>query len=182
VDLIVIPCMCLAILLGTRTGLALIGPFEVDYSMLRKLKLPYPIPAEPEVMAIDVSRQWLALVNLAALMFALSGLTMAISAAGRSRWKAVGIAALLVVAMFVANVVGQLWDDAAWVRPATVFYYYQPQRVWLKENWTVDLGDAWAAGKPLVEVPVLLVLGGLGAGGYLLALRVFTRRDLPAPL
>jgi ABC-2 type transport system permease protein len=182
VDLIVIPCMCLAILLGTRAGLALIGPFEVDYSMLRKLKLPYPIPAEPEVMAVDVSRQWLALVNLAALMFALSGLTMAISAAGRSRWRAVGFAALIVVAMFVANVVGQLWDDAAWVRPATVFYYYQPQKVWLKESWVVDLGDAWAAGKPLVQVPVLLVLGGLGAGGYLVALRVFTRRDLPAPL
>ena len=58
----------------------------------------------------------------------------------------------------------------------------QPQKVWLKESWVVDLGDAWAKGKPLVQVPVLLVLGGLGAGGYLTALRVFTRRDLPAPL
>jgi ABC-2 type transport system permease protein len=92
------------------------------------------------------------------------------------------VAALVVVLMFVANVIGQLWDEAAFVRPATVFFYYQPQRIWLDGSWTTELGHAWADGKPLVRVNVLAVLIGVGAAGYLVAWRVFTRRDLPAPL
>ena len=41
------------------------------------------IPAEPEYLTIDPSGVAPALVNLGCLMFALSGLTLAISAAGR---------------------------------------------------------------------------------------------------
>jgi ABC-2 type transport system permease protein len=114
-------------------------------------------------------------VNLAALMFALSGLTMALSAAGRSRWKVVGFGVLMGVLMFAGNVLGQLWDGAAWVRPFTAFYYYQPQKIMLHGQWTAEpFGGA--------AVPVVPVLLATGAAGYLLALRVFTRRDLPAPL
>ena len=80
----------------------------------------------------------LEVVNLAALMFALSGLTMLVSAVGRNRWRALGVAALIAVGMFVANVVGQLWDGAAWVRPWTLFFYYQPQRVWLRGDWLAE--------------------------------------------
>jgi ABC-2 type transport system permease protein len=45
-----------------------------------------------------------------------------------------------------------------------------------------DLGEAWNGGQPLLKIPVLVVLYGVGAVGYLTALRTFTRRDLPAPL
>jgi ABC-2 type transport system permease protein len=182
VDLMVIPLICLAIPLGTQTGLALVGPFEVDYTSLRKLNLPIPLPTQPEYLSVDTSGQPAALLNLAALMFALSGLTMAISAAGRSRWRTIGFAALAVVAMFVANVIGQLWEEAAFVRPATVFFYYQPQLIWLKGTWGVELGDAWSAGRPLAAVPGVVVLFTVGMIGYLTALRIFTHRDLPAPL
>jgi len=82
--------------------------------------------------------------------------------------------------MFVANVLGQLWDSAGFVRPFTVFYYYQPQRIMLRGEWLTDLGAVWGGGR--LAVPVVGVLLTTGAVGYLLALRIFTRRDLPAPL
>jgi ABC-2 type transport system permease protein len=184
VDALVIPALCLSIVAGTQLGLWLVGPFEVDYSVLNKLPPIARMRVEPgpPVLEVSAARQGWAVLNLAALTFALSGLGMAISSVGRSRWRTVGVAALVVVLMFVANVVGQLWDDAAFVRPATVFFYYQPQKVWLHADWLVDLGDAWAGGGPLVRVNVLAVLFGVGAAGYLAAWRVFTRRDIPAPL
>jgi ABC-2 type transport system permease protein len=68
------------------------------------------------------------------------------------------------------------------VRPFTLFFYYQPQEAWLNGRWTIELGEAWASGRPLVRLPAVGVLFGVGAAAYAVALRVFTRRDLPAPL
>ena len=87
----------------------------------------------------------------------------------------VGYGVLTSVLMFAGNVLGQLWDEAGWVRPFTAFYYYQPQKIMLKADWTTD--PFGVAGVPVV--PVLVAVGALG---YLAALWLFTRRDLPAPL
>ena len=175
VDCLVIPALCLSFFAGTQFGLWTVGPFTVDYSAVRKLNesipFPIPIPTEPEVMPVSGAAQFPALANLAALIFALSGLTMALSAFGRSRWKVTGYAVLAVVVMFAANVLGQLWDAAEFVRPFTVFYYYQPQKVMLRGEWLTPGG-----------LPAVGVLLTVGAAGYLVALRLFTRRDLPAPL
>ncbi|HEY2787621.1 MAG TPA: ABC transporter permease subunit [Fimbriiglobus sp.] len=186
VDLTVIPAICGSVVLGTQLGLAAVGPFVVDYSSLDKLMEKAPIkvrnPDRPTELEVDATAQWKGAMNLAGFAFAVSGFTLAISAAGRSRGKVTGLAVLVVVLMFVANVLGQLWSAAAFLRPASVFFYYQPQKLWLHGDGFVDLGDAWNAGQPLLRLPVLAVLFGAGAAGYLLALLSFTRRDLPAPL
>ncbi|QEL15417.1 ABC transporter permease subunit [Limnoglobus roseus] len=181
-DAIVIPILCVSVLGGTRAGLEVMGPFTVDYSVLDKMpKLPggRPLPKGPAELPVDVSRQPRAIVNLAALMFAISGVTLAISSLNRSRWRAIGFAVVVVMAMFIVNVLGQLWEAAAPLRPLSVYYYYQPQRIWLKEDWIVNLSDVWP-GSP--GVPLVGVLAAVGAVGYASALLVFTRRDLPAPL
>ncbi|QDU18216.1 ABC transporter permease subunit [Urbifossiella limnaea] len=183
VDAVAIPLLCLSLHAGTRAGLWLVGDFKPDYTAVREFleKNGSPgmvalIPTDDRTITPDVSRQPLALVNTAALMFALSGLTMALSAAGRSRWKVVGYGVLAGVLMFAANVLGQLWDAAGWVRPFSAYFYYQPQKIMLRGgDWTAD--PFGVAGVPVV--PVLLAAGALG---YALALWVFTRRDLPAPL
>ena len=174
VDCLVIPVLCASFYAGTQFGLWAVGPFTVDYSAVEKLGLPVPEDA-PAEMPVSATAEPRALTNLAALLFALSGMTMAFSAAGRSRWKVVGVGVLVAVLMFIANVLGQLWDDAAFLRPFSLFYYYQPQKIMLRGEWGAELG-------PLGPVPAVGLLLAVGAAGYAIALWVFTRRDLPAPL
>ncbi len=188
VDCVVVPIICLSFFAGTQFGLAVVGDFVPDYTMLDEATKSSPlkglgtrIPRDTTPLEVSGMGQLPALTNTFALIFALSGMTLALSAAGRSRWRVIGYAVLIVVAMFVANTVGQLWEPASFVRPLTVFFYYQPQRVMIDGQWMVDLNTAWNFGRP-VMVPAIGVLLAVGAAGYLLALRIFTRRDLPAPL
>lgn len=184
VDCLVIPALCLTILAGTQLGLYLVGDFTVDYTSLSKLPPVFQsfVKAGPPTLEVSAERQGLAILNLAALLFATSGLAIAVSAVGRNRWRSLGVATLVGVGMFTVNVIGQLWESVAFARPFTVFFYYQPQKIWLKNDWVVDFGEAFTPGQSLLAVPVLAVLFGAGLAGYALALVVFTRRDLPAPL
>jgi ABC-2 type transport system permease protein len=185
VDLMVLPVICLSFFLGTQFGLAVVGDFVPDYTALKNLKtpdgrpIPFPIPEDPQPLQVSGMGELPGLSNTCALMFAVSGLTLALSAFGRSRWKVTGYAVLVLVVMFVANTIGQLWEPAGWVRPLTLFFYYQPQKVMLEGNWLVDVGNAWPGAGLVPGIGVLLAVG---TAGYLVALRVFTRRDLPAPL
>ncbi len=170
VDLCVIPILCLSLWAGNWLGVGLFGHIDPNApSTSRELR------ADPTVLAPGL---W----NTAALLFAVSGYTMWISATGRFRGRTLGVAVLVTLVQFLVNVVGEMWDDAAFLRPFTVFYYYQPQQIILKHRWTVELGDVWSSGKPLVALNVLVVLVAVGAIGYGLAVWRFCRRDLPAPL
>lgn len=191
VDCTVIPVLCLSFYAGTQFGLWAVGPFVVDYSAVRQIiaqevpaaaLLQLNVPTEPEELAITGRPELPALSNLAALLFALSGITLALSASGRSRWKVIGVAALVAMLMFIANVLGQLWDDAAFLRPFSVFYYYQPQKIMLRGEWSVSPGAVWNGHSPVESVPAVGALLAVGAAGYGIAVWVFTRRDLPAPL
>jgi len=182
VDAIVIPAIVVSIAVGTQVGLAAVGPFKVDYTVLESLKTPFPIPTGPDVLPVETGGQWGALVNLAALMFAVSGLTVAISSMNRSRWKATGIATGIVLAMFIVNVIGQLWDTLALLRPLSLFFYYQPQKIWLKNQWLTDWSGAGASASLVLPLPVLVLLSAVGILGYCWGLRTLIRRDLPSPL
>lgn len=180
VDCVAIPTLCLSFYCGTQFGLLAAGPFTVDYTAAKEIGLPIVIPDEPEVLPVSGKAQLPALVNQAALIFALSGITMAISAAGRSRMKVMGFALLIAVVMFIINVLGQLWDTVGFLRPVSVFYYYQPQKIMIRDEWSTNLGDVWSGAN--ARVPIVGVLFLVGAVGYGIALRVIERRDLPAPL
>ncbi len=182
VDCVVIPTVCLSIFAGTQFGLWAVGPFTVDYSSVQKLLPMLELPEKPEILEVSGKPQLPALANLAALLFSLSGITLALSAAGRSRWKVLGYGVLVAMLMFIANVLGQLWDEVEFVRPFSVFYYYQPQKIMLHSEWTVDPAVVWGSRWTLGAVPVVGALLAVGMAGYLAALRIFTRRDLPAPL
>jgi len=209
VDLLTIPILCLSLWAGNCLGYALVGPVQVRPPKLPvevqqstqvvkfwdfQLSVPSPIdlsklarsdPASEErarqrleVRLLDFGR---ALPVVGGLIFAVSGYTMWLSAAGRFRWRVLGIAVLITLLQFLVNVIGQMWDVAAPLRPLTIFYYYQPQKVILGQGWCVDFA-VWNDGQPLVDVPMLLVLYSVGLVGYAMALRTFTRRDIPAPL
>jgi ABC-2 type transport system permease protein len=178
VDVLTIPILCLCLWAGSFLGTWLVGPIHMDESGLKKI--PFKVEVDESKLALHPAAFGPALVNTAALVFAVSGYTMWLSARGRFRNRVLGIAIVATLLQFLVNVVGQLWDAVEWLRQFTVFYYYQPQQIALNGRWTVDLGgsgeEVW------VRVNVLVVLFLVGIVGYALALRTFTRRDLPAPL
>src|SRR5262249_16417920 len=89
------------------------------------------------------------LANVAAMLFAISGYTMWLSASARFRWRVMGLAVLVTLIQFLVNLLGQLWETMEWLRPCTVFYYYQPQEIILHNNWMINLGQVWNGGRPL---------------------------------
>jgi ABC-2 type transport system permease protein len=178
VDAMVIPLLCLSLWAGTIIGVRLVGPFTADTKALNAF--PFPVKVDERLLQVDPWAFGPSLWNVGALVFAVSGVTMALSAAGRYRNRVIGIAALAFVLLFIANVVGQMLESAAWLRPLTVFFYYQPQQIALAQVWTVSPWAVWGWGPAAVNV--LAVLFGVGGCGYAAALAIFTRRDLPAPL
>ncbi len=184
-DFVVIPVLSLSLLAGTQFGLWLVGPFEVDYSVLKKLPA-LPPGVDPnqtgEVLPVSALGQWGACLNLMGLLFAISGITLAFSCYGRSRWRTISYAALVVLLMYIVNVVGQLWDSIAFLRPLTLFFYYNPQNIWLKGQWLCDVGTSWGMAEGFFMLPGVFLLFFVGGLGYFVGLRHFLRRDLPAPL
>lgn len=188
VDLLLIPLLCSSIMLGTHFGLASTGPFIESAEIIAKVREKAPplarpfIKSEPSELPVTTQSQWKGALNLGALMFAMSGVAIWISSAGRNRWRASGLAALLVMTMFVVNVIAQLYEPLNWIRPFTLFFYYTPQLHWLNDDWMADVGVAWGLGPKIVVIPSVVFLFAIGTAGYFAALRIFTRRDLPAPL
>ena len=156
VDCLTIPILCACLWAGTALGAIVFD--LVDMTRLDEKR-------------VDL---WLfgpALLNVGVLLFAISGYTMAISSAGRFRTRVLGIAVVLTLLQFLINLLGQTWQDIEFLRPLTVFYYYQPQGL--------ILGLDGAAAEARRNMLTLLAVG---TAGYAAALAIFCRRDLPAPL
>lgn len=157
VDCVVFPTLCAAMWSGTYCGTWWMG--------LQTARNP--------MQQVDPFRFLPALLAVFGLLFATSGVTMAISAMGRSRARVWGWGITVNLTMFLINVFGQIWPDVlGLLRPYTIHYYYQPQGMILTDEWYAN-AEMWMR---------LGILGAFGLGGYLIALFVFSRRDLPAPL
>jgi ABC-2 type transport system permease protein len=158
VDLVTIPLLCLSVWAGNWLGAWLVGILD------------FGAPRASSRLAVDPLIYAPGLAYVAALLFAVSGYTMWLSARGRFRSRVLGVAVLVTLIQFLINAVGQLWDKIASWRPYTVFFYYQPQPAILgRGSWEQELTQ-------------LGVLVAVGAVGYGLALWTFCRRDLPSPL
>jgi ABC-2 type transport system permease protein len=204
VDLLTIPVLCLSLWGGTWLGYWLVAPIEpvtlpelprkpaylVELGPF-KVRLEDPvIPSAPPVAGRAEQENRLelrpgdfgpALWVVGGLMFAVSGATMWLSAAGRFRWRVLGVGVLIILLQFLINLVGQMWDVLGPLRPFTIFYYYQPQQIILNHSWNVGLSE-WNGGQSLFAVPMPVVLYGVGLIGYGMAFWTFSRRDLPGPL
>jgi ABC-2 type transport system permease protein len=176
-DVLLIPILCLSLWGGLWFGITLVGELHPDPEAFKALPMP-PKEVDPEILKMDVSAFGAPLLNVAAFLFAVGGLTMWLSAAGRSRWRVIGFAALIMVIQFIMNIIGQIWDTVSFLRPLSLFYYYQPQQIALRGSWSVPLDPIGRH----IHISMVFVLLAVGAAGYGLALRTFVRRDLPAPL
>lgn len=185
VDWLTIPVLCLSMWAGNWLGQWLVGPIVVKVPdnprWPQGLRQLLQQPVDPEKLRVDPAAFGPALFLVAALVFAVGGYTMWLSACGRFRWRVLGVAVFVTLLQFLINLIAQMWEEVlGWMRPFTVFFYYQPQQVILKHDWTVDPAMAWGgSGWPVNGLVVLLLVGIVG---YALALWTFCRRDLPAPL
>jgi ABC-2 type transport system permease protein len=185
VDLLTIPVLCLSMWAGNWLGPWLVGPIQVKVpdspTIPPLLKQLLSQPVDPARLSIDSAAFGPALLMVGGLVFAVSGYTMWLSARGRFRWRVLGVAVFVTLVQFLVNLIAQMWEEVlGWMRPFTVFYYYQPQQVILKRHWTIDPGTLLGVGElPVNGLAVLVVVGLIG---YALALTTFCRRDLPAPL
>jgi ABC-2 type transport system permease protein len=194
VDVITIPLLCVALWGGNWLGAWAVGEIKPKPPTFKSDKPANPLielakmsvrkPTEEETrkrLEIRPLEFGKALWLVGGLIFAVLGVTMWLSSAGRYRLRVLGIAVLIVLIQFLINLLGQMWDTAEWLRPFTIFYYYQPQQLILSGDWCVHFAE-WNGGKPLFALPMPLVLYGVGAVGYLMAWRTLVKRDLPAPL
>jgi ABC-2 type transport system permease protein len=207
-DVITIPLLCLSLWAGNFIGAWAVTPIKLEEPSIKlpppsrnfvvefgpfKFRMEDPLskqarnPGKPDPervrkrLAIEPVRFGPALWLVGGLIFAVCGYTMWLSSAGRFRWRVLGVAVFVTLVQFLVNVLAQMSDQAAWLRPLTIFYYYQPQQVILSGDWCVTFSE-WNGGSPLVHLPMPVVLYGVGLIGYAMALRTLVRRDLPAPL
>src|SRR5262249_34308619 len=91
VDALLIPILCLAMWGGLWAGTTMIGDLKPDMEALKDFPLEN-IYVGPALLKIQVDQFGPPLLNVAALLFAVSGVTMWLSARGRYRWRVIGIA------------------------------------------------------------------------------------------
>ncbi|MBN1590923.1 MAG: ABC transporter permease subunit [Pirellulales bacterium] len=108
-------------------------------------------------------------VNLAALTFALTGITAFVSSWNRSRWRAISIVVGFYIASLIVQMVSRVWQPGAWLGYLSFLSAYEPQRLILdhEQTWSLSL---WYNGTLL----------GLGLIGYFAAAVIFSHRDIPS--
>ena len=100
---------------------------------------------------------------MSALLFAgAGGVALLVSATRRDGGAAVSWCAGLLAGSYVLDYLARVWAAIAFLRPLSLFRYYEPQRI---------LGEGVAGGDAAV-------LAAVGAAGLALAFAVFARRDL----
>ena len=116
-------------------------------------------------------RQFLpGVVNLAALGFCLGGITTLVSSFDRDRWRTIWLSGGIFVLASIVKLISRLWGAGQWLKYASFLSAFEPQQLIL-----VRLDRWWLTWE---FSGTLMVLGLLG---YLAALVVFARRDIPVP-
>ncbi|HUG71145.1 MAG TPA: ABC transporter permease subunit [Pirellulaceae bacterium] len=156
-------------------------------------KIPIPF-AEPETVyvpmidLVDPSLYIPASVNLFAFGLMLAGFSTLMSSWDRYRWRTIGIVVGVYAIQIVVKLFGLSADELAWLRFLSAFTPYEPESVvqiahQLPEfawSFTMRQDDGtWIGYGPMCSH---VIMASIGVFSYAVALRIFSRRDLPAPL
>ena len=135
---------------------------------------------------VDVRTFASATFSLFSFGFFLLGLGTMLSSIDRYRWRTVGGVVGFYVIQAVMFGLGKAAPALDWLLSLTFFSCYKPQKMTLLTN-DEGLWAPWSLTQPLSECvspplvyPLLLI--GFGLAFYVAAMRIFTKRDLPAPL
>ena len=107
----------------------------------------------------------LAWLNSLFLFAALAALALAASASLDRLGPAAGLILAFTIVSYAVEFLAAVWPDIAWLRPWSLFAYFQPSEILAGE---IKPGD-------------LAVLAAVGAAATAYGLWIFPRRDLAAP-
>jgi ABC-type transport system involved in multi-copper enzyme maturation permease subunit len=96
---------------------------------------------------------------------AVAGATTLLAVVLLDRGRAGGLAASLLIVMYLVNIIAQLSPDLRWIEAFSAFHYFDLKQL-------IDTGEY-----PLADSAVYLIVAVLG---WTLALFAFRRRDLAA--
>ena len=149
-------------------------------------------PAEPQRIPIaryvKVDAFDAATINYACLGFFLAGVTTALSSVDRFRWRTIGIVVGFYISQTVIELTGMAVEGMSWLLYLTFFSAYEPVAFVTEASQNPESAWRFFAAESQGIVPDLGPLGcdavllTLGALGFAIAMSVFCRRDLPAPL
>ena len=116
-----------------------------------------------------------AATNLFALTFFVCGITTLASSVDSVRWRTVGLIGGFYIVQVIMEVLSRSAPVLSWLKWFTFLGAYEPQSI-ITRMLDDPAGAWWLAAQ------FNAVLLGLGLLGYALALALFCRRDVPAPL
>jgi ABC-2 type transport system permease protein len=154
-----------------------------------------PIPfAEPETVyvpmvdLVDAHLYIPASVSLFTFGLMLAGFSTLMSSWDRYRWRTIGIVVGVYAIQIAVKLFGMSADELAWLKFLSAFTAYEPESLvqiahQLPEfTWSFVIRHSdgtWRGYGPMCSHMIMALIG---ASSYVAALRVFSRRDLPAPL
>ncbi len=101
-------------------------------------------------------------LELALLFLAFGAIGLLVSSGLRHGGRAIGIGSAIIAVSFALDYVARAWQPIAWLRPASLFYYYRPQHL-VREGFTA-----------FDVLPLAAVVLAASAGAF----AIFSRRDL----
>lgn len=156
-------------------------------------KIPIPF-AEPETVyvpmvdLVDATLFIPASVNLFAFGLMIAGFSTLMSSWDRYRWRTIGIVVGVYVLQIVLKLFGMSADELVWLTFLSAFTAYEPESLVQIAHqhpefaWSFSVLDGEGHWLGLGPMSFHLIMSSIGVAAYALALKIFSRRDLPAPL
>ncbi len=109
-------------------------------------------------------------VNLFFMVFALSGVTTFLSSLDNNRFRTMWLAVAFFIVSGMLDMVASLWEPGSWMAYCSFLTVFDPQRLILLGTDGLETSLRYNG-----------ILSAVGLGGYLVAVVVFSRRDIPVP-
>lgn len=190
-------CLCLTAWFAMSLG---IWTTSVDETTYPTLWLPFLetgiplrfLPPKVETIAMITEVNPIAflpgVIQLLGLGFFFAGLTSMLSAMDRYRWRTLGLVAAFYFINAGLKLLGLSSEKWSWVTNISIFGFFSPAGAIERasKDWTsvFHLSSTNAEGmiKGSGNLAECVIMFGLGAIFFAIGLRIFERRDLPAPV
>lgn len=184
--------------MGTACGIATTSieqmkdPLSIHIPVIN-WRIPIPqLPAEPATIPMrQVVDKWLfapICINYFAVGFLVAGVGTLFSSWDRYRWRTIGLTAAFYVLSMLAEILGQSVEEWQLLKQLSIFSAYEPVKQAVSMNKLGDVQWALLDRTPSGEINGLGAMGAsillisLGCVAFAVAARIFSRRNVPAPI